>query len=109
MADGDGPGVEAKDKECEGDGLGAATLGFGVSATRAPFDRRGDLWRRCAGEARTGDRRAGFGEAARSEVDFRTGLDLLVDTDLLRAALGISASTAAPAAACADSIESRNV
>ena len=125
MGGGDGPGVEAKDKESEGDGLGAAKLGFGVSATRAPIDRRGDWWR-CAGEARAGDRRAGFGEAARTEADLRTGPEagraavdreddgdtarvVLVDIDLLSVALGISASTAAPAAACADSKESKNV
>ena len=106
--------VEAKGKETLPNGLGgrfSELVEADASATRALFCRRGDWWR-CAGEARAGERRAGFGDVARTDADLCADRDddlaatdragdaarvVFVDLDLLTAALGTSASTAAPA------------
>ena len=84
-----------------------------ASSPRILVGLRGDWWR-FAGEARAGDRRAGFGDVARDVADLCVDLDedlaatdrtdagdaargVFVDRDLLTVALGTSASTAAAA------------
>lgn len=97
--------VEAKGKEPVLRGLGGRTerVEADASATRSLVCCR----------ARAGERRAGFGDVARNEADLCVYRDedlaatgragdaprVVFDLDLPTVALGISASTAAPAAA----------